>query len=86
MKDARELISKWDRVADFAEDAGQPYERASQWKKRNCIAPEQFPAVIAAAKKAGVEGVTFEFLHDIRNKELERRRAEAARKIANEAA
>jgi hypothetical protein len=74
MKDARDLISKWDTVAKFAEAAGQPYERASQWHKRNCIASEHFPAVIKAAEDHGIDGVTFEFLHKIRNAELRRRR------------
>lgn len=74
MKDARELISKWGTVAKFADATEQPYERASQWHKRNCIAPEHFSAVISAAREKGLVGVSFEFLHKIRSEELKRRR------------
>ena len=77
MKDAKDLISKWDTIAKFAEATGQPYERACQWHKRNCIAPEHFPAVIEASKERGLQGVSFEFLHRIRSEELARRRSKA---------
>ncbi|MEM8615334.1 MAG: hypothetical protein AAGF20_00210 [Pseudomonadota bacterium] len=54
MRTFKDLISKWESVAQLAKDLGYPYERVSQWGKRDSIPPEYWPDIIAAAPKRGL--------------------------------
>ncbi len=57
-----DLISRWPKLTEFVADVGCGYEAARKMKDRGSIAPEHWPAVIAAAERRGVSGVTFEWL------------------------
>lgn len=56
------LIAVWPTIAEFASDVGCGYEAARQMRRRESIAPDHWPTVIAAADRKGIEGVTFEWL------------------------
>jgi len=57
-----DLISKWPTIGEFAASIGCGYEAARQMRKRESIAPEHWPSVIAASRRRGVKGVTMEWL------------------------
>lgn len=56
------LIALWPTIAEFASDVGCGYEAARQMRRRESIAPDHWPSVIAAADRKGIAGVTFEWL------------------------
>lgn len=66
-----ELISNWKTIGDFAGAVGCGYEAARQMRRRESIAPEHWPSVIAACKSQGVKGVTFEWLAKQRSRTSE---------------
>ncbi len=57
-----DLISKWDKITQFAADVGCGYEAARKMRDRQSIAPEHWPNVIKAAEGKGVPGITYEWL------------------------
>lgn len=57
-----DLISKWPTIVAFASAVGCGYEAARKMSDRESIAPEHWPAVVAAAKAHGVKGVTLNWL------------------------
>lgn len=57
-----DLISRWKTIKDFAADVGCGYEAARKMSDRQSIAPEHWQAVVLAAKKNGVPGVSLEWL------------------------
>lgn len=57
-----DLISRWPTIGEFAAAIGCGYEAARQMRKRESIAPEHWESVIAAAKRRGLKGVTWEWL------------------------
>lgn len=52
----------WPTVADLAADLDFKYVTVAAWKQRNFIQPMYWPAIISAAQKRGIEGVTYETL------------------------
>ncbi|MBB3411255.1 hypothetical protein FHT87_005208 [Rhizobium sp. BK316] len=58
----QDLISEWKTIAGFAADMGCGYEAARKMHKRNSIAPEHWPKVIAISAEKEIEGITFEWL------------------------
>ena len=63
-----ELIDSFDTIRAFSEAVGCGYEAARKMRDRGSIAPENWPAVVAAAESAGIEGVTLEWLSSTRRK------------------
>lgn len=63
-----DLISHWDRIADFARDVGCGYEAARQMKRRDSIAPEHWGAVVEACEKRGLRGVNLSLLTSMRSR------------------
>lgn len=61
-----DLISRWPTIGEFASAIGVGYEAARQMRYRGRIAPEHWASVIRAARKAGVPGVSIEWLADQR--------------------
>jgi len=57
-----DLIDRWPTIAEFASDVGCGYEAARQMRRRQRIAPEHWPAVVAACAARSIAGVTFEWL------------------------
>lgn len=63
MSDVSEIISKWPSAEAFSEDIGLKYRSHGRVMKVRGRIPElRWPAVIAAAERRGIEGVTREVL------------------------
>ena len=57
-----DLISRWPTIGAFASDVGCSYEAARKMRDRQSIAPEHWPAVVIAAKRHKVPGVSLDWL------------------------
>jgi len=71
-----EIIAQWGKTAIFADEMNVPLERAKGWRKRNSIPADYWSRCIECAELRGIEGVTWETLSGI--KERERFREEVA--------
>lgn len=60
-----EIIKHWPNAEVFASDIGVKGVTARQWKRRGSIPPEHWKAVVAAAEKRAIEGVTLEALAEM---------------------
>ena len=56
------LIDCWQSIGAFAADVGCGYEAARQMRRRGRIAPQHWPHVVAASRRRGIDGVTYEWL------------------------
>jgi len=59
------LIESWPTIGEFASDVGCGYEAARQMRRRERIAPEHWPQVIAASARRGIN-VSLEWLANTR--------------------
>jgi len=57
-----ELMSRWHSIGAFAADVGCGYEAARQMRRRGRIAPQHWPHVVAASRRQGIAGVSYEWL------------------------
>ncbi|WP_292303279.1 hypothetical protein [Mesorhizobium sp.] len=57
-----ELIDRWQSIGAFAADVGCGYEAARQMRRRGRIAPHHWPHVVAASRRRGIAGVSYEWL------------------------
>lgn len=57
-----DLIGRWDTIAAFARDIGEPYENAKQWQRNDSIPARAFGAIVSAAGARGSTDVTHELL------------------------
>lgn len=60
------LQSRWTSYAAFARSVGVSEGAAQQWRIRGSIPPEYWPAVVEAAMRDGVAGVTVQSLLEMR--------------------
>lgn len=72
----RDVINRWDRLPDFANEVGITPLLARAWRRRNSIPVSHFNAVVAAAQKRGFAEITTQLLVDLAAKP--NRPAEAA--------
>ncbi|SFO64385.1 hypothetical protein SAMN03159463_02470 [Mesorhizobium sp. NFR06] len=56
------LIDRWQSIGAFAADVGCGYEAARQMRRRGRIAPQHWPHVVAASRRLGVAGISYEWL------------------------
>lgn len=56
------LIDRWQSIGAFAADVGCGYEAARQMRRRGRIAPQHWPQLVAASRRLGIAGVTYEWL------------------------
>jgi len=56
------LIDRWQSIGAFAADVGCGYEAARQMRRRGRIAPQHWPHVVAASRRRGIDGVSYEWL------------------------
>ncbi|RWA65457.1 hypothetical protein EN836_19230 [Mesorhizobium sp. M1C.F.Ca.ET.193.01.1.1] len=56
------LINRWHSIGAFAADVGCGYEAARQMRRRGRIAPQHWPHVVAASRRRGIAGVSYEWL------------------------
>lgn len=56
------LIDRWVSIGAFAADVGCGYEAARQMRRRGRIAPQHWPHVLAASRRLGIAGVSYEWL------------------------
>jgi hypothetical protein len=56
------LIDRWRSIGAFAADVGCGYEAARQMRRRQRIAPQHWPHVVAASRRLGIAGVSYEWL------------------------
>lgn len=56
------LIDRWGSIGAFAADIGCGYEAARQMRRRGRIAPQHWPHVVAASRRLGIAGVSYEWL------------------------
>lgn len=64
-KTASEVMAKWPTDADFARDIGVKPTHAQTMKVRDSIPAPYWSAVVAAAAKRNVQGITLELLAKI---------------------
>lgn len=57
-----DLIDRWPSLAQFGRETGIPYRSAQQFRRREQIPYWFWTAVIEAAEKRGIKGVTYETL------------------------
>lgn len=62
LQDHRDVIALWPDLAAFAADIGVATNTAKQMRRRNSIGDAHRAAVVAAARRRGFKGVTFQFL------------------------
>jgi hypothetical protein len=58
----RDIIAQWPSLGDFAADLGVSYNTAKQMRFRNSIAPFHWPALVEAAERRGISGVTLDVI------------------------
>ncbi|WP_292120813.1 hypothetical protein [Mesorhizobium sp.] len=56
------LIGRWQSIGAFAADVGCGYEAARQMRRRGRIAPQHWPHVVAASRRLGIAGASYEWL------------------------
>ncbi|WP_278088262.1 hypothetical protein [Mesorhizobium sp. WSM4989] len=56
------LIDSWQSIGAFAADVGCGYEAARQMRRRGRIAPQHWPHVVAASRRRGIAGISYEWL------------------------
>lgn len=56
------LIGRWHSIGAFAADVGCGYEAARQMRRRGRIAPQHWPHVVAASRRLGIAGISYEWL------------------------
>ncbi len=56
------LIDRWHSIGAFAADVGCGYEAARQMRRRGRIAPQHWPHLVAASRRLGIAGVSYEWL------------------------
>ncbi|WP_296745207.1 hypothetical protein [Mesorhizobium sp.] len=56
------LIDRWHSIGAFAADVGCGYEAARQMRRRGRIAPQHWGRVVAASRRLGIAGVSYEWL------------------------
>lgn len=62
MRTWTQLIDEWGGSAKFAHDLGIPHGTAAAMKHRNAVHSRYWADIVARAKWAGLDGVTFELL------------------------
>jgi hypothetical protein len=67
MSDFRTIISLWPSLGAFADDIGVSYVTAQVAKHRNSVSPVYWEAMVAAARRRGIRGVTIGKLAKIRS-------------------
>lgn len=58
----KNFIERWPSARDLAAAARVTESAVSQWKRRNSIPRERWPAVITMAKRLGLSFVTTDYL------------------------
>jgi len=66
MKDFRTLIDLWPSASLFAADIGIRERHAQVMRFRNSVPPDYWAAVVAAASRRGIKGVSYEGLAKLR--------------------
>jgi hypothetical protein len=56
------LIDRWQSIGAFATDVGCSYEAARQMRRRGRIAPQHWAQLVAASRRLGIAGVSYEWL------------------------
>ena len=56
------LMAEWRSIGAFAADVGCGYEAARQMRRRGRIAAQHWPHVVAASRRLGIVGVSYEWL------------------------
>lgn len=66
MDSFRSIIDKWPSLPAFAADLDVIYVTAQAMKRRDSVSAEHWPALVAAAERRGIKGVTLEALASIK--------------------
>ena len=61
-----DLIKEWGGPNAFARSIGVSEDAAQQMSSRNNVHSKHWPAIVARASHAGVDGVTFELLASLK--------------------
>lgn len=62
MRTFADVIRRWENTEVFAADVGVPGVTGRAWKNRNSIPPVHWPAVVGAADRRGLTGITRDLL------------------------
>lgn len=65
MQTVADLLTKWPTNSDFARDVGLDARHISMMKMRNSIHPRHWDAIIKAARKRGITGVSIDTLANV---------------------
>lgn len=75
------IINLWPTLQDFADDIGVPYVNANLMRQRDSIAADHWAAMVDAARRRGIKGVSTDRLARLKaekaaaKRPLERRRS-----------
>lgn len=61
----REILRLWPTISEAAQDLDLPYERVSQWAKRDSIPPEYWTDLLRAAAARGFKFVSLPILVEL---------------------
>lgn len=65
MKTAREIIASFGGTAKFADATGQKTGTVRLWLHRDAIPAQHYPAIVLAARRRRVPGISLEVLHSM---------------------
>lgn len=66
MNSWQDLIAQWGGAGKFADDIGITRDAGYQMKSRNSVHSDYWPLIVARAPRAGLQGITMEFLATLR--------------------
>lgn len=62
------MVDVWEQIDRLADEIGVKPATRIKWRQRG-VPPDRFPGLVAQARKTGVEGITFEALHEFRRQQ-----------------
>ena len=82
MRTHRDLIVEWGEET-MRIDLGVTYTLVHNWKNRNAIPYQYFPAIITRAPLRGIPGVTYELLFSLQRGPIEAEKSTRSKKNAS---
>ena len=82
MRSNRDIIVAWGEQ-QMADDLGVTYSLIHNWKNRNAIPYQYFPAIITRAPLRGIPGVTYELLFSLQRGPIEAGKSTRSKKNAS---
>ena len=65
MQTFTDVINRWEKPSDLAEDLGEEVGTVRQWRNRDTLPDRVWKATVEAAERREIPGVTLEVLAEI---------------------